>query len=172
MKKIHIVSSTLIDAALAATVFAFDALSDFKTAVNKMLPQVAKAFEKEDLKYFESTSTPDFTYVMADGTKMEKKAAMGQMKQMFASADHIKAKLGASKHMVKGTTAACDVEGHYSMTMKTPDGKSHKMTTSEWTRATFRKVGAKWMMSQMKETKPSQMMMDGKPFDPSKMGGG
>jgi hypothetical protein len=54
--------------------------------------------------------------------------------------------------------------------MMGPDKKSHTMSFSGTSTNTYVKVKGKWLMSVMSWGK-STMMMDGKPMDPSKMGG-
>jgi hypothetical protein len=56
------------------------------------------------------------------------------------------------------------------MDMPGPNGKPQKMEMHTFTTETYKKVGNKWLVHKIVETKPSMMLMNGKPFDPSKMG--
>ena len=59
-----------------------------------------------------------------------------------------------------------------------PDKKTAKMTMETLTLETYKKSGNGWLVHQIKETAPSKMMMNGKPFNPAappappKKGGG
>jgi len=171
VKKFRSVFLATLTMGLAVSSLAFDAVSDFKAYLKKFEAGVVKAFATKNHKFFETISTPDFTYTDASGRKMTKKESIAQMKGMFDSMGPAKASFKSSGHAVKGNTATANYVGHFVMSQKGPDGKAHKLEMTSYTKETYKKVGAKWLVHSMVETKPGKMTMDGKPFDPSQMGG-
>lgn len=156
---------------LAVSSLAFDAVSDFKAYLKKFEAGVVKAFATKNSAYFGQISTPDFTYTDATGRKMTKKESIAQMKAMFDQTGAAKASFKSSGHAVRGNIGTANYIGTFVMTSKGPDGKSHTMAMTSYTKETYKKIGAKWFVHAIVETKPGKMTMDGKPFDPSQMGG-
>ncbi len=162
----------LAGAMLCATAFSYDANSDFKKFMTSMIPKVEKAFKTGDLKFFEDISTADFTEKEM-GKTYTKAESMAQMKQGLAMGkpSEVKFKLMSSK--VMGNTATAVTSGHMVMMMKAqkPKDKAHRMVMDMWEKQTWVKDGKAWKIKMIEEAKPSKMTMDGKPMDPSKMGG-
>jgi len=171
MKRFRSVFVATLSFGLAVTALSFDALSDFKAALKQFEAGVVKAFATKNHKFFEQISTPDFTYTDFKGTKMKKKESIAQMKAMFDSMGPSKASFRSSGHAVRGNMGSANYVGTFVMNQKGPDGKNHVIVMTSFTKETYKKVGAKWLVSSIVETKEGKMTMDGKPFDPSMMGG-
>ena len=151
----------------AAAMALADGTSDLIGFLRKFEPKVEQAFMKEDASFFEKISTPGFTYVDATGKVENKAQSMQGMKMMFGMASHIKAKFTLGAVSVKGDTGTARYRGNFSMDVKGPDGKTAKMTMETQTLETYKKSGNGWLVHQIKETAPSKMMMNGKPFNPA-----
>ena len=153
----------------AASLALADGASDLVAFLKKFEPKVQQAFAKEDAAFFEKISTPGFTYVDSAGNTQNKAQSMQGMKQMFAMSTNVKAKFTRGAVSAKGNTGTARYKGFFSMDVKGPDGKVAKMTMSTQTVETYRKSGNMWLVHQIKETAPSKMTMNGKPFDPAMM---
>lgn len=171
MKRFRSLFIATLGMGLAVSSFAFDALSDFKAFLKKSEASTAKAFANKDASYFEKVTTPDFTYTSFNGPKMNKKQAIAQMKAQLSTAQSIKARFKSSNVALRGNTATVDTINYFDMKISGPDGKPHAMKLTSYSKETYRKVGAKWLLALIVETKAGKMTMDGKPFDPSAMGG-
>lgn len=150
-----------------------DANSEFKAFMMKMQSRVERAFAQKDWRFFESISTPDFTY-RERGRTTTRKQSMEQMKQGFAACESMSGKFKLLSSRVSGNTATAMLSGHFVMKLK-PTKKGQKgsvMTSDMWTKETWVRSGNTWKIKKIEEVKPSKMTMDGKPVDPSKMGGG
>lgn len=164
MKFRYICGAALV---LGATAVALaDGTGDLTNFLRRLEPQVSKAFAKEDLAFFQNISTPEFTYVDHTGKSENKTQSMASLKQMFAMSSNIKAKFTRGAVSVKGNLGTARYKGHYSMDVQGPDGKKAKMSMESMTLETFKKVGNKWLVHQIKETSAGKMMMNGKPFNP------
>lgn len=164
MKFRYIFGATL---AMGTAAFALaDGAGHLVNFLRRFEPRVCQAFAKEDAAFFEKISTPGFTYVDATGKTETKAAALAGMKQMFAMSSNIKAKFDRGAVSVNGNTGTARYKGHFSMDVKGPDGKTAKMTMETQTLETYQKSGDKWLVHQIKETAPSKMTMNGKPFNP------
>lgn len=137
-----------------------------------MMPKLVRAFETKDVAFFDRISTADFTEKYM-GRTMTKKEAMAQMKTEMASVKAIKCSFKILSAKVMGNTGIAMTAGHMTMTSK-PMGKekSHKMVMDMWEKETWVRSGNGWKIKSLEEAKPMKMMVDGKPMDPSKMGGG
>lgn len=162
----------------AAAMALAEGTSDLIGFLKKFEPKVQQAFMKEDAGFFEKISTPGFTYVDATGKTENKAQSMQGMKMMFGMASNIKARFDRGAVSVNGNTGTARYRGFFSMDVKGPDGKTGKMTMETQTIETYKKSGNMWLVHQIKETVPSKMMMNGKPFNPAappappKQGGG
>lgn len=150
-------------------------VADLRSDIIAIDKKVSAAIMRKDAKAFEMTLKPictkDFKYVENGQTMGFKQMVEGMrmgMKQM-GKVTMAEAKLVSLKEM--GSMATAMMSHNMKAEMMGPDKKMHKMGFSGMSTHTFKKVGGHWMMSMMKWGKQS-MTMDGKPFDPSKMGGG
>ena len=141
-------------------------------AANK---QICDAMKKKDMalleKVMKANITSDFTYEEA-GQKMDFKTMFTTMKAGIAQMKTL-TKVEAKVISVKesGKTATAKVNHLQEGTMMMPDKKSHKMVFKGISTNVLRQEGGKWKMSKMSWDK-TEMLMDGKPMDMSKMGGG
>lgn len=164
--------SALLLTGLMASVAMADDLADFKKWYIAESPKAVKAMENKDLKFFENSSSPNFTYTTADGKVSKKKEAMAGLKGMFDSMKTIKYTFEMGKFKAEKGVFTVELSNHYKMTMDGPDKKVHTMTMDQKTIETFAKVKGKWIIQGIKDVGPAKGTMDGKPFDPNKMGGG
>ena len=166
-------SSKLAIAALgicmAAPTFAGDNLAEFKAFLKAEGPKVSQAFAAENMGYFTSSTTPDFTMV-ENGKTSKKKEALAGLKMFFDMADNIKSTYKVSHVAVSGKKGSCDTEGFTTCDVKMPDKKVHKMTMKEWGTEHWVQQGkGVWKLAQIVSTRPAKATMDGKPFDMTKM---
>ncbi len=161
-------------AMLGATVCVANADS-LKSTVEAMNKKVNAAIVKLDVKAFVAATKP---YCTKDFKHTEYGRSTGY-DEMVAT---MKTGLASIKKMKSSTTVVKKVEEkggkgtvwtvHRSEgTMMGPDKKAHKFTMDGESTSTYVKEGKVWKVSSMTWTK-SDMKMDGKTFDPSKMGGG
>lgn len=161
--------------AVTLAAFSIVAISsaDLKSEINSMNSKIHTAMKKGDMKgcgmIMKSGVTKDFKYIEGGKTMTfdqmfeQMKASMSAMKLTNASTKVMSVKekgsMGTSveKHIMEGTITG-------------PDKKSHKMSFSGVSTNTYVKVGKAWMLKVMNWGK-SEMLMDGKPMDMSKMGG-
>lgn len=158
---------TIVGLVLACAAFAGDQSAELKAYLTKRMPEMDKAFATKDVKFFESSSTPDFTYTDITGQTAKKKASIDSLKMMFSTASNIKCKstiLSVKAANDKGTVKASQ---DFSCDMKLGDQKTHKMTMKSTYTETWKKVKGMWLVSSIKEDKAT-MTLDGKPFDPTK----
>lgn len=147
-----------------------DTLSEFKAFMKQMGPKVIKAFETENIGFFEKISTPDFK-VQEGKTVMNKQQAMAQMKQMFEMSSNMKAAFRTLSMKLEGRNGVAVTDGKYTFDMKTPDGKTHKMAMQQKMTEKYRKTPQGWKIFMIINHEGGKMTMDGKPFDPSVLGG-
>jgi hypothetical protein len=156
----------------AASAFSYDATKDFKSFLMRTMPKVEKAFLKGDTTFFDKISTDDFTDTEM-GQTMNKKQSMAQMKQGMAMMKPSVCDLKLLSCSVKGGVGMAQTMMHMvatMMPMKKGD-KAHKMVMDMWENETWVKSGSGWKIQKIAQAKPMKMTMDGKPADPSKMGG-
>jgi hypothetical protein len=166
LRNIFVWSMCLSVAAMAAA----DANSDFLKFCKDMAKKTDAAFAKRDTAFFDKMSTDDFTYTEM-GQQQNKKDALKQMKAMFKTSKTIDSKTTVKSSKVTGNTGVCQCVGTFKAVMMMPnDKKYHKMTGTEYDTQTWVKVGKTWKLSKIVQTKTANMKLDGKPFDPSKMG--
>jgi hypothetical protein len=163
----------VLGAAMCASAFAGDANADFAKFAKEMAPRAKRAFEAKNVKFFESTAAPDFVDKMM-GQPMTRKQSMAEMKRMFDESKSIKADLKVLSTKASGNTGVAMTFGHMTIITKPTkqDPKSHKLVMDMWLKETWVRSGKTWKMKMIETAKPMKMMMDGKPMDPSQMGGG
>jgi len=165
VNRLKVLTVSVLALAGAAFSMSYASNEELKTALRKMTAQVEQAFAKKDIKFFQTSSTEDFTYISADGKKEDKKQALAGMAQMFGMSENIKANFQFGDVKANGNMGTAKVAGHITMDVKDPKGKKSKMEVHTWTVETYKKVGPKWLIQQIKETKPSMMTMNGKPMN-------
>lgn len=153
--------------------FAAISSADLKSEINSMNSKIHVAMKKGDMKSLHSIMksgvTKDFKYI-EDGKTMTFDQMFEQMKGSMAMMKLTNATTKVVSVKEKGTMGS-SVEKHVMAgTMTGPDKKTHKMSFSGMSTNTYTKVGKAWMLKVMSWGK-SEMMMDGKPMDMSKMGG-
>ena len=149
-----------------------DEVADFKKWYTAGLPQMKKAMESKNLAFFEKSSTADFTYTTA-GQTAKKKDAMAGLKSMFDMTKSLKysCKITGFKKTKNGIVV--NLTNHFEMTMMPgPDKKTHLMVTDQASQETWKKSGKTWLLTNITDIGKGKSTMDGKPFDPSQMGGG
>jgi hypothetical protein len=149
-----------------------ESLKSFADRLNK---QMVSAMLKKDMnaveKILKANLTKDFKYT-EDNRTMDMKTMFEQMKMGLGSMNKITRVVAkGSNFKEKGNSGSCKATHMFEGTMMGPDKKTHKMTMSGDTVETYVKVGGKWKMKTMVWSN-SKMLMDGKPMDPSMMGGG
>lgn len=155
-----------------ASASAGDTNATFKKWLNGFNKQAAAAYARKDASFFDKCTTADFSYTDAMGKKEDKKTSMMHMKEMFAMSESVKAGFKILGTSVKGNTATANFQGSFTIVSKPgEDGKKHKMDMTAFTIESYKKSGKGWLIQKIVETKPGKWLMDGKPFDPSKMGG-
>lgn len=158
-------------AMICSVAAARDADSEFKAFMKALLPRLEKAFETKNVKFFEDISTADFQDKMGP-QKMTKAQSMAEMRRQFKTMKSMDCSFKLVSTKVTGNTAVSLT--HSKATMITlPEGneKSHVMKAEMWEKETWVKVGKTWKIRILEQAKPMKMWMDGKPFDPAKMGG-
>ncbi len=160
MKSILIAAMAL----LAAVSFGFDKAATSK-ALNGLNKQYANALMKKDISFFEKTAAPDFVEIEKNGKKMDRAAAIAQIKQFFGMPTKM---VSASGKLVsfteKGDTVTAITESK--MVAKLPGQKKGQWSTLKgvskdeevWTHK-----GGKWLIHSMKTISESQTL-DGKPM--------
>lgn len=153
---------------------AFASADSLKEQINASGVKIGNAMKKKDMKAFEKIVkagvTSDFKYI-ENGQSM----TFDQMFQMMKSSFTMMDKVTTAENKIlslkeSGKSATAKVRHTMAGTMKLQDNKVHKFTMTGVSHDTYKKVGKEWKMSIM-DWKESKMTMDGKPFDPTKMGG-
>lgn len=146
-----------------------------KQELEQVNKQITTAMMKKDMvtleKVMKAHLTSDFVYEEA-GQKMDFKTMFSQMKMglsQMKTLTKVESKIISVKE--SGNNATAKVSHLQEGTMMMPDKKTHKMVFKGVSADTLRKEGGKWKMAKMTWEK-SEMLMDGKPMDMSKMGGG
>lgn len=136
------------------------------------MPKIVKALETGDMAFFDSISTADFTE-KSMGRTMTKKQSMTRMKTEMAGIKTLKCSFKILSAKVMGNTGVAMTTGHMTMTTKpTAKQKSNAIVVDVWEKETWVRSGTGWKIKMLEEAKPAKMTVDGKPVDPSKMGGG
>lgn len=141
--------------------------------MNKYCAAVMKGDKAGANKIIMGAFAPNCKFTGMDGKTMNLKQWMAAMDMNMKSMKSItKMKLTCSNIKVSGNKATGNesfmMEGTMP-NMKDPK-KTSKMMVMGTSTSTYEKMGGKWMVVTSKDTS-QKMMVDGKPFDPSKMGG-
>lgn len=160
---------------LAALCLAAAGMADLRSEVMAVNNKIIAAIKARDADAFakivKACTTKDFKYVEMGRTMGLNEMIMGMRQGMTQMKDLKRAdvKIVSVKEMGSKGTAKLwhNMEGR----MMGQDKKWHNMGFTGMSTHAFVKVGGEWKMSMMKWGK-QKMTMDGKPFDPSKMGGG
>jgi hypothetical protein len=148
------------------------AADDLKTFLNKESGNLERALLKGDMSYFDRMSTPDFTMTEM-GRTSDKKTSLKEMEQMNKMFKMTKVKVRLLSLTTKGDTGIAKTSMHAEMDMmpaKKGD-KVHKLVSDAIYDETWVRVGNTWKLKKIVAPTPAKMTMDGKPFDPSKLGG-
>jgi hypothetical protein len=140
--------------------------------INMMNKKVSQTFRNRDMAGFEKITrngvTSEFKYV-ENGKTTDYDGMLNMMKQSFGMLKSIDVARATTSNVVQHNgTATAKSRHHLVGTMMGPDSKVHKMIMDGTSNDTFRKEDGKWKLASMSWGK-AKMMMDGKPFDPSKM---
>lgn len=141
--------------------------------MNKYCAAVMKGDKAGASKIIMSAFAPNCKFIGMDGTTMNRDQWIASMDQNMKSMKSItKMKLTCSDVKVKGNKATSNetfVMAGTMPNMKDPK-KTSKFEVFGASTSVYEKIGGKWLVTTSKDTS-MKMMMDGKPFDPSKMGG-
>jgi hypothetical protein len=159
-------------ASLMTSALAFDANSDFRKFAEGMLRKAENAFNTKNISFFEKSATADFTEKEM-GRTVKRADALAEMKSMFSMAKSVNCKFKLLSTKASGNTGIIMTSGHCVMVMmpSKPKAKPSTMVVDMWEKETWVRDGKSWKIKMIEEAKPSKMTMDGKPYDPSKMGG-
>ncbi len=153
------------------TVASADSLRSEIKSLNGMVQKAMLSKDMKSLgKKMKSGVTSDFKY-MERGQAMNFDTMVKMMDQgmaSFAKVTQAKSEILTLKET--GKSAAGTTRHTVSGMIMGPDKKQHTMLMVGVSSDTYKKVGGKWKMSSM-SWKDEKTTMDGKPFDPSKMGG-
>lgn len=167
--------SALVAGALVAV--AEDAAT-VKKGIQDQMNAYSKAVKKKDMALIEKLAKEYFheSFVSHEknGTKVTRDQMISMMKTNMAMVKSVdKCDVMCKSIKVNGNTATADEAMNMTMTMAGPDPKAKAMKmdfVQTWT-ATYVKDKGKWRCKSS-VTKTEKMLMNGKPFDPSKMGSG
>ena len=152
--------------------------ADDRKDIDALYAKLIKAIETNHPEATLALETPDFTSKDHTGKAITGKQLAEQMKMESAASNNIKMSLKIAACKVTGKMAdvsttftyqseMVDKDGHMG-----PKGKTHVMSMSGKINNKLAKTAAGWKFKSMEEIPGGAMMMDGKPFDPSKMMGG
>ena len=170
MRRIAVLACAAI---VCAGAYSRDANSDFKMFLMKLLPKAKRAFETKDVGFFDKMSTADFSESMGDKTST-KAQSMAEMKRWFGMSSNIKCSFKLLSAKADGSMGTATFADHMTFNMKPQKkgDKMHKVVMDMWEKQTWVRSGKGWKLKMIGQMKPMKMWMDGKPMDPSKMGGG
>lgn len=146
------------------------ARADDKSDIAGLYPKLAALVMKKDVDGVLKMGTPDFK-MKQNGQTMDAKALRTVLKQQMGAATIKSCSMKPTSIKVSGNKAVVLSDGSTVMVMKTPDGKSHTMASTEKSKDTLIKTKAGWKF-QMVEALSEKDTMDGKPFNPAAMGAG
>jgi hypothetical protein len=160
--------------AVALGVVCLASAGNLRKDIESANKKIHAAFMKKDIGAFEKitreVTTSDFKYVENGKTETYDDMIAG-MKQSFAMMQKMKSADSKILNLsVHGDTGTCETRHRMVSISEGPDHKAHTMVFSGVSKDGFRKESGEWKMSSMEWVKET-MTMDGKPFDPSKMGG-
>ena len=166
---------TLLVALVAIASITIASAETLQSTINKMNAKVAHAFMHNDMAAFEKITRPavtsDFKHTEM-GHSQTYDQMLSEMKQSFAMIKKFSSVSAKTSHIaIHGDKATSTTTHHMVGVIVGPDKKNHKMVMTGTTKDTYRKEDGKWKLAEMNWVKQG-MTMDGKPFDPSQMGGG
>ena len=157
-------------AVLASAVLAGPLQKQFEAQMAK----IDKCLLNKDIAGFEKLVKPmvtkDYKHIEM-GRTLNYNQMIAEMKQGLAMMG--KVTVARSKFITfkqTGNTVVAKQSHRMEGTMTGQDKKTHTMAFVGTSQNTYRKEGGVWKMAIM-DWKKQDMLMDGKPFDPSKMGG-
>jgi|CXWL01.1.fsa_nt_gi hypothetical protein len=167
MKRLHISLSIFV---LASSAFAGPLQKQFEAQMAK----IDKCLLNKDIAGFEKLVKPmvtkDYKHI-ENGRTLTYDQMIVQMKQGVGMMEEVT--VATSKFLSfkqTGNTVVAKQSHKMEGIVMGEDKKKHTMGFTGVTVNTYRKVGGMWKMAIM-DWKKQDMLMDGKPFDPSKMGG-
>lgn len=140
--------------------------SDWQNMYNQAETLFAKKNAEGVMKYM----APDFTMTMM-GKTQTRDEALASLKQWFSMMKTLHASMQVVKVVHKGNTDIVTDKFRMTGTMMMGPKKTGKYVDTGTETCTWTKMGNHWMMQKMVSV-GEKMTMDGKPFDPNKMGGG
>ncbi len=153
----------------------FASAGSLRSAITSSHGKIQRAMKNRDTaaftKAFRPVTTKDFKYV-EDGKTMSFDEMVKNMDMGFKSMSSVTSsdsKIVSVKET--GKTGVAMMTHKMKGMMTGPDKKPHTMEFGGSSRDSYVKVHGKWMMTKMEWT-ATDMKMDGKKVDPSKMGGG
>ena len=166
--------STLILVPFAVSCFAADLKAEVE-ALNKKAEKLLKAKDLDGFaKMLKTHCAPDFKYCEEGmgGKPMTLQQMMDQMKMGYAMTDTVKSVSAKILTLnVTGNTAKGTTRHEMTSVMKGEKGKKGPvMVYIGKSTDMYKMIKGKWYMTSM-SMKTEKMTLDGKPFDPSKMGG-
>ncbi len=151
------------------------AQADLQSDARSMNNQMTSALKKMDVKSVEKITkqwcSPNFKYTELGRTQTRQemvtdiKMSFTQIKNVLVSESKIK------KITQKGNSGTTTGTHHMVCDILMPDKKTHKLDYFGISTDVWAKNGKKWQVVSMSMMN-LKMTLDGKPFDPSKMGGG
>jgi len=144
----------------------FEPQDDFRAHLKTYTAAMERAYSREDIGFFQKSSTSDYTHTNLKGQTRRKAVALAELKQTFDSSSGIRVKLTPGAPSLMGQLRTVAVTGKWSLTTKGRDGKPALMTMTLYTRETFKKVSGKWLLHKVVETRMANLKMNGKPVGP------
>lgn len=136
---------------------------EFKAAAIKMCTEYKKAFESRNIKFFEATSTSDFTYIDFEKKKQNRAQTMESLKGLFATAKTLAVQVTCGKYSFSKGVGKHVNTMKATVTMLDKDNKSHTIVITSTTEDTLKKVGGTWKVAMVREISKPTMTVDGKP---------
>lgn len=130
------------------------------------------AFAKKDAAFLSSLLADNFIWKRKDGRPNEnKKQATDNLKMWFGMASDININWVSKSFSVKGNTATI-VTGETMTCKMVEKGKPRVFKSMGSIRETWVRGAKGWRATMFEDMGDEKIWMDGKPFDPKKMGGG
>lgn len=142
---------------------------DFRGHLKTYTSAAERAYSREDIAFFQRSSTTDYTHTNVKGQTRRKAVALAELKQTFDSSSGIRVKLTPGAPALMGQLRTVAVSGEWSMSAKGRDGKPATLTMTLHTRNTFKKVNGKWLLHKMVDTRMANLKMNGKPVSPPRV---
>lgn len=164
-----------VAAAVIVTGMPRAARADDRADIQALYARLSKALTSGRLDDTLALETPDFKSVGIDGRVQNGRQLVAEMKQHSAGMKLLAMNIRIASMSIKGATA--DVTTRFDAKSETtdaagqmgPKGAKHVLTMSGVMHNTLVKGRGGWKFRTLEE-KTGKTAMDGKPFDPSKMG--